>query len=179
MAQLKSGSTVDGKAIPTSLSDLSVTATEDELNYCDGVTSNIQDQLDEIWEMVYPIGAIYMSVVSTSPATLFGGTWKAWGTGRVPVGIDGDDGYFDTKEKTGGSKTAHSGLSMRYNRIMSVNSFSIPNFPQTTYAPVTRTDESDEVTGSGGYTVNPSDDWKYEGANLQPYITCYMWKRTA
>ena len=26
--------------------------------------------------MVYPVGAIYMSTISTSPATLFGGTWE-------------------------------------------------------------------------------------------------------
>ena len=27
------------------------------------------------WEAIYPIGSIYMSVNSTSPVTLFGGTW--------------------------------------------------------------------------------------------------------
>lgn len=27
------------------------------------------------WEAIYPIGSIYMSANSTSPATLFGGTW--------------------------------------------------------------------------------------------------------
>ena len=32
--------------------------------------------ISAIVDMVYPIGSIYMSVVSTSPATLFGGTWE-------------------------------------------------------------------------------------------------------
>ena len=27
-------------------------------------------------DMVYPVGAIYMSVNSTNPASLFGGTWE-------------------------------------------------------------------------------------------------------
>ena len=27
------------------------------------------------WEAIYPVGSIYMSANSTSPATLFGGTW--------------------------------------------------------------------------------------------------------
>lgn len=27
------------------------------------------------WETIYPIGSIYMSTSSTSPVSLFGGTW--------------------------------------------------------------------------------------------------------
>jgi hypothetical protein len=54
---------------------------------------------------VWPVGSIYMSVESTSPAVLFGGTWTAWGAGRVPVGIDTGDTDFNSVEKTGGSKT--------------------------------------------------------------------------
>jgi hypothetical protein len=57
---------------------------------------------------VYPVGAIYLSVVSTSPATLFGGTWSAIGAGRVLVGLDSGDTDFDTVEETGGAKTVAS-----------------------------------------------------------------------
>lgn len=45
--------------------------------------SNIQDQVDarvksaDLLDKVYPIGAVYISVSNTSPATLFGGTWEA------------------------------------------------------------------------------------------------------
>ena len=52
----------------------------------------------------YPVGAIYMSVSPTSPASLFGGTWTSWGSGRVPIGINSSDSDFNTVEKTGGSK---------------------------------------------------------------------------
>ena len=34
-------------------------------------------------DLIYPIGSIYMSVNSTSPADLFGGTWDAMPAGRV------------------------------------------------------------------------------------------------
>lgn len=33
-------------------------------------------QKSELLDMVYPVGALYMSTTSTSPATLFGGTWE-------------------------------------------------------------------------------------------------------
>lgn len=53
----------------------------------------------------WPVGAVYTSVLSTSPATLFGGTWTAIGAGRVLVGLDSGDTDFDTPEETGGAKT--------------------------------------------------------------------------
>lgn len=54
----------------------------------------------------WPVGSVFISVVSTSPATLLGGgTWSAFGTGRMLVGLDSGDTSFDTVEETGGSKT--------------------------------------------------------------------------
>jgi hypothetical protein len=47
-----------------------------------------------------------MSVNNTDPGTLFGGTWEAWGAGRVPVGVNTSDTDFSTAGKTGGSKDA-------------------------------------------------------------------------
>ena len=45
----------------------------------------------------YPVGAIYMSYVSTSPATLFGGTWSAITTGKfLRTGTGGATGGSDT-----------------------------------------------------------------------------------
>ena len=41
-----------------------------------------------IIDMVYPVGSIYMSTASTSPATLFGGTWVALNQGRVLIGAN-------------------------------------------------------------------------------------------
>lgn len=55
-------------------------------------------------EMVYPVGAIYMSTVNKSPATFLGGTWTTWGAGRVPVGVAAS-GTFATAGATGGVET--------------------------------------------------------------------------
>lgn len=55
----------------------------------------------------WPVGSIFLSAVSTNPATLLGfGTWSAIGAGRVLVGIDAVDVDFDTLGETGGAKTS-------------------------------------------------------------------------
>lgn len=54
----------------------------------------------------FPVGAVFIAVVSTNPATLLGyGTWSAFGAGRVMVGLNAGDPDFDTAEETGGAKT--------------------------------------------------------------------------
>jgi Collagen triple helix repeat (20 copies) len=127
---------------------------------------------------VYPVGAIYMSVVNTSPATLFGGTWEAWGSGRVPVGVDAGQTEFDTVEETGGAKTH------------TLAETEIPAHTHKTYNSAGGTEsfpawhaKDAGNTGSGGATGWPSLIKATGGGqahnNLQPYITCYMWKRTA
>lgn len=127
-----------------------------------------------VGNILYPIGSIYTSIVNTNPATLFGfGTWSAWGTGQVPVGVDVGQTEFNTVEKTGGEKThtlttaelaAHTHDAER----SSSNTASVSG----SYFMVSTSDAgSATVTGStgGGGAHN----------NLQPYITCYMFKRTA
>ena len=54
----------------------------------------------------FPVGAVFLAVVSTNPATLLGyGTWSAFGAGRMLVGLNSGDTDFDTVEETGGAKT--------------------------------------------------------------------------
>ena len=40
---------------------------------------------NDIGNIVYPVGSIYMSMNETNPSTLFGGTWEALADGRVLV----------------------------------------------------------------------------------------------
>lgn len=55
---------------------------------------------------IYPIGSVYLSVVNTNPGTLFGGTWVAFGAGRMPIGVDdGGDSRWNTAEEIGGTET--------------------------------------------------------------------------
>lgn len=67
--------------------------------------ANVQGAIEKLASMIYPIGSIYMSVNNVNPSTYFGGTWVAWGSGRVPVGVDTSDSNFDTVEKSVGCNT--------------------------------------------------------------------------
>lgn len=63
----------------------------------------------------FPVGSVFIGVVSTNPATLLGyGTWAAFGAGRVLIGNDG--ATYGTDEATGGAETkaisAHSGATV-------------------------------------------------------------------
>lgn len=116
----------------------------------------------------FPVSAIFFTVDSTNPATILGyGTWTAWGAGRVPVGVDGSQGEFDTVEETGGAKT---------------HQLSIGELPSHTHPANNFGGASGAwgVTAGASYgTVSGATGGDQAHNNLQPYITCYMWKRTA
>lgn len=146
------------------------------------------DSGKNLFDYIYPVGSIYMSVNNTNPSTLFGGTWVAWGTGRVPVAVDTNNSNFNTVEKTGGAATHNHGgntgsTTLTTNQIPShshaIQAVSVKNGTTFkgvsdgifTFGEVTSTSK----TGGGqGHTHTIAAN-----SNLQPYITCYMWKRTA
>lgn len=60
------------------------------------ITRNINDDntlsylFKQVWDKVYPVGAIYISSNATSPEKLFGGKWQKVGTGRTLMGASSD-----------------------------------------------------------------------------------------
>ena len=128
-------------------------------------------------DVVYPIGSIYMSVQKDNPSNFIGGTWEAWGNGKVPVGVDTSQTEFATVEKTGGEKT-HT----LTNKEMPTHSHTFNTIPTTDtqgWEPPHQVFEYKYVSGTH-YTKNTEvngDGLAHN--NLQPYITCYMWKRIA
>lgn len=154
-----------------------------------------------VCNLIYPIGSIYMSVNSTSPATLFGGTWTQL-KDRFLLGAG--DTY--SNGSTGGSATlqshTHSIPALSGTAASSTHSH-IVTTRTTTYAqgsqsawrclswPGTNTDYSQTVytnngTADGAHTHTVSTTASTTGStgdgnsgNMPPYLTVYMWKRTA
>jgi hypothetical protein len=134
----------------------------------------------------HPVGCIYMSTSSTSPATTYGGTWTAWGAGRVPVGIDATDADFDTAEEIGGAKT-HT-LTTAELASHSHGATDSGSFYQSRGSGASEIDgltsgtSFSEAGATGGVRRTSTTATAGSGSahnNLQPYIVCYMWKRTA
>lgn len=119
---------------------------------------------------VYPVGSIYMSVNNVNPSTLFGGTWQLWGAGRVPVGVDTNDTNFNTVEKTGGKKVFN-GIHLTNYLADGSTQYGFPNIGNYANRTIVA---SGDIGGSGHREEKP-----IKISLLQPYITCYMWKRTA
>ena len=167
----------------------------------------LKEYIQQFAKTMYPVGSIYMSTSSTNPSTYFGGTWVAWGSGRVPVGINTSDSNFNTVEKTGGASA------------VTLTASQMPSHTHTFTGSSTTTNsagghthnigrDTDGGAGSSRYTVhsagtsgaqatsptssagahthsltpkgkNANTGGGGSHTNLQPYIVCYMWKRTA
>lgn len=115
------------------------------------------------------------------------GTWQLWGSGRVPVGIDTSDETFNTVEKTGGEKShtlSISEIPKHYGHINTWNGTYSGMFLDLSKASTIFTNSN--LDGGRGWSVQANNEIvpfsHSEGNdvahnNLQPFITCYIWKR--
>lgn len=164
-------------------------------------------QMAELFDLVYPVGSIYMSVNNVNPGTLFGGTWEAWGAGRVPVGVNTSDTDFNTVEKTGGAKShsytpagtnsggavqghtltiaempnhSHNANAYYYNNsAQSLTHFAVQSGVALDTGKITSEGAGGGGAHNHGFTQPTFTGTAATMSHLQPYITCYMWKRTA
>lgn len=143
---------------------------------------------------LYPVGSIYTNATnSTNPGTLLGfGTWTAFGAGRVMVGFNASNTLFDTAEETGGSADA---ITVSHTHTASVtdsghsHTTTITLMDDSTGSGVNGIVDGDNSYSSVTYTSstattgisvsNSTTGSSGTNANYQPYITVYMWKRTA
>lgn len=160
------------------------------------LVSSVSELVQNIYLAIHPVGDIVFNTTGTNPGELYGGTWVAWGSGRVPVGFDGDDTAFNVSEKKGGSRyiQAHThGISLttesagnHSHRVIGVDGTNVSQNTTTnryTMASGASTGLNGAAQASGSHTHKIDGNTASAGSgnqnNLQPYIVCYMWKRTA
>lgn len=150
---------------------------QDKYNYLVDLMSKYSS---ELFNNIYPVGSVYISVVPTNPSTLFGGTWAVFGAGRTLVGIDSTDTDFDTAEETRGEKTVTLDTTM-----IPAHKHQTPILTYSGDKPAVAGADANYDTAalmqngtSGGIdTLNTGGGLAHN--NIQPSIIVYMWKRTA
>ena len=117
-------------------------------------------------DLIYPVGSIYMSVNSTNPSTLFGGTWEQI---KDKFLLSCGDTY--SNGSTGGEAT----------HTLTVDE--MPSHTHNNYM-----GWGDGTLGSGYARVDtssPKTQWQFGATggnkahnNMPPYLAVYVWKRT-
>ena len=162
-------------------------------------------RLKNIFNLIYPVDSIFISTSSADPATIYGGSWTAFGAGRTLVGVgtgtdsNSESKVFSASEATAGeyNHTLTQGEmshNHQWNKKESDGSNTHDNFIKMDRV---SNNLEDSTFDDAGNKLNYSDEYEmrqntYTSANrgltggtvtghnnIQPYITVYMWKRTA
>lgn len=160
-------------------------------------TAYVKNNISETLKKVYPVGSIYMSTVSTNPATLFGfGTWEAMPAGRVLLAQGtaswgtynaGSTGGEATHTLTVGEMPSHNHSAWtdaQGNHNHLVNS----KFDRTSNRNISSKESGGANTGSAytSYNGNHSHNIGIGNTgssqahnNMMPYLAIYIWKRVS
>ncbi len=154
-------------------------------------TAYVDAAITAVKAALFPVGSIYTNATdNTNPGTLLGfGTWTAFGAGRVMVGFNASNALFDTAEETGGSADAttvsHTHTATvtdpGHTHTISMGQFNSPGsttVPQEDDGPVVSSYTVPSNTTGISVAISTTGS-SGTNANYQPYITVYMWKRTA
>ena len=141
-----------------------------------------------MFNRIYPIGSIYMSVNSTSPASLFGGEWAQLTDGfLVSAGFFYEDNgglvLVEAENRGGATSHKHGSGTLGATVTMSNSSILISSIQQKdgiNHKPTAKINAStrETYTGETDYIVpviGSTGDTTY----LPPYYAVYMWKRTS
>lgn len=146
----------------------------------------------ETLESIYPVGSLYFNATdNTNPSELLGfGTWSAYAAGRVPVGYDSTDTDFNAAEKTGGAKTVTLTTDQMPSHTHTQNAHlhagtgygvaaSTPGYANTQSIWAQGYQFSGGSATSNATATNNNTGGGAAHSNVQPFITVYIWKRTA
>lgn len=152
-------------------------------------------------DMFYPVGSIFHTTASVDLSTIMSGTsWLAWGQGRTVVGVDTTEPMFNTSEKIGGNLDESFDVDIpgftgdTDEHVLTVDEIPAheheiaypdisPNAASGSDVGVpygTMVSTTQATGGSLGHIHQfniPPDIRNVSVPVVQPYITCYMWKR--
>lgn len=138
------------------------------------IQSAVENLVLERDKQKYHIGKLVFETSNTNPATYLGfGTWELWGAGRVPVGVDLNDIDFNEVEKTGGSKDYQKHTHKVQGEGSGKDVLVGDDKWGWNFGVVPAT------ANNGGTHIIAAESGTGDSGNVQPYITCYMWKRIA
>lgn len=150
---------------------------------------------------IYPIGSIYMSVNSTNPSTLFGGTWVrlqdtfllAAGSTYQAGSTGGEASHTLTETEipshTHGSKLSDARINLHgfgaggnfINNMVNATGYDYNSNGFRSAAQLTKQTGSDSYSGFQIALAHTHNSFGGSGAhnNMPPYLAVYMWQRTA
>lgn len=142
-------------------------------------------------DMVYPVGSIYISTVDTSPTSLFGGQWEALSEGLVllsqgenyPAGSTGGEekhtltiDEMPAHTHTGSTDT----VGEHTHPIGALEYYSSKKAWAWGDNGTNRPKRSTDSAGPHAHTLSLENTGGGQAhSNMQPYLSVYMWKRTA
>ena len=123
----------------------------------------------------YRVGDLFLTTIATNPSNYLGGKWELFGPGRCLVCVDTSQSEFNSVKKTGGEKK---------------HKLTIDEMPRHQPQALLNTGDSNTTGSAINWQIVTNgrfyggDMFKTYGGdkahnNLQPFITCYIWIRTA
>lgn len=194
-----SGTVAQNKATFDKLAELIITKLNGAIDYLYG--QNIDSGAEAI--NAYPVGSIYMSVNSTSPTSLFGGTWvqlkdcfllaagdtyAAASTGGSADAVAVSHYHAVESQSVTGTAASAGAHSHTYSRAYPVgfrmaegteDELNVWDGIVNTSTTSSTGAHTHSVTGTVAAFNTESAGVSGTGKNMPPYLAVYVWKRTA
>jgi hypothetical protein len=135
------------------------------------------NNLKELINIIYPVGSIYMSVNSTSPQTLFGGTWTQlkdrFLLGAGSTYSNGATGGAATHKLTTNEMPSHNHALNNFNGAGNTLKRGVMYGWDLKHGDLNYQNFNNPNIWSADVGGNQAHN------NMPPYLVVYMWKRTA